>query len=146
MRLRGLALAAYVTLGAAVAGLPVYAVEPPSGSKNFSAPSGVPNYFSNESGPFQGGAIARPASPGAGPVYATPAPRGRSVATSRHRGRYASARGARGNHRQAARGRAGSYHYTSHARGARTGSAKGKAVTAGTRTAPSKGKPARAHG
>ncbi|MGC2411973.1 MAG: hypothetical protein WA459_04660, partial [Stellaceae bacterium] len=58
-RLRRLALGCGVGLALAVAGARADAVEAPPGSKNFTPPSGVPNYFSNESGPFQGGANAR---------------------------------------------------------------------------------------
>jgi hypothetical protein len=45
---------------AAAAALPARAVEPP-GSRNFTAPSYVPDYFSNESGPLHTGANSRPA-------------------------------------------------------------------------------------
>jgi len=41
---------------------PAIAVEPPPGTKNFTVPSGVPNYFSNEVGaPHGSGGIVRPA-------------------------------------------------------------------------------------
>jgi hypothetical protein len=70
-RLRRLLLAVGASLAVVVAALPVAAVETPPGSKNFTPPRNVPNYFSNESGPFNGGAGARTAQPGPVPVYAT---------------------------------------------------------------------------
>src|SRR5579862_1428111 len=50
------------------------AAEPPGGAANFRPPGYVPDYFSNESGPFRGasGAVAAPSS--AAPVVAAPAP------------------------------------------------------------------------
>src|SRR5205807_1329788 len=76
-RLRGLALACCAALAVVVAGVPANAVEAPPGSKNFSPPRDVPNYFSNESGPFQGGAHARSAQPDTAPIVAAQASRGR---------------------------------------------------------------------
>src|ERR1700693_2008462 len=76
MSLRHLMLAAGVMLALAMAGVPVRAVAAPPGSKNFTPPGYVPNYFSGEAQSFQGNATARPAQPGAGPGFATPAPRG----------------------------------------------------------------------
>jgi hypothetical protein len=52
-------------------GLSAGAVESPAGSKNFTAPRYVPNYFSNESGAFTG-AIHRPGVQPSAPVYAAP--------------------------------------------------------------------------
>jgi hypothetical protein len=161
--LRPLALALSLGLAAAVAGTPADAVEAPPGSKNFTPPADVPNYFSNESGPFQGGAAARDAQPAIGPSLAAPAPRGRSAVASRrfarhHAGRLAKARGHTGvahgkasasAHRQFAH--AGAVH-GGHASGPRTvhaevGHAAGKAVAAKTPPASSKGKHiAAAHG
>jgi hypothetical protein len=161
-RLRRLALALSVALApAAAAGMPAGAVEAPPGSKNFTPPADVPNYFSDESGPFQGGAAARDAQPEIGPSLAAPAPRGRSAVSSRrfsrhHAGRLARARGrtrvAHGKasaHRQFAH--AGAVH-GGHASGPRAahaevGHAAGKAVAAKTPPASSKGKHiAHAHG
>lgn len=51
------ALAVGLVVGAA--GLPAAAVETPVGSKNFTAPRSVPNYFTNESGALTGAAGAR---------------------------------------------------------------------------------------
>ena len=76
-RLRPPALALGVALAIAAAGIPVGAVEAPPGSKNFTPPADVPNYFSNESGPFQGGANARGSAVAADPNLAAPVPRGR---------------------------------------------------------------------
>ena len=158
---RRLAVAVCVALAAALAGTPVDAVEAPAGSRNFSPPSNVPNYYSNESGPFQGGANARTAQPGAGPAYAAPAPRSRIAAASRRIGRH-HARGtatARGRYRLA-RGKAGVHHRQFvharivHAGAARSGkalrprmvqaqprSARSKAAAVRSRPAPGKGKP-----
>jgi hypothetical protein len=47
-----LALAGLLALCGALTGLPVLAFEPPPGNKNFTSPSSVPNYFSNEAEPF----------------------------------------------------------------------------------------------
>jgi hypothetical protein len=158
MSLRALRLALAVALAAAVAGEPAAAVEAPPGSKNFSPPGYVPNYFSNESGPFQGGATVRDARPDTAPIVAAPAARGRVLATSRRNGRYYVAR-ARGRarlahgkaaaHRQLAR--AGATHGV-RASGAGSAHAQvrtaaGKTVTAKSRAAASKGKRiAAAHG
>src|SRR5580700_6717453 len=86
------ALALGLALAAAVAGGPAAAVEAPPGSKNFTPPADVPNYFSNESGPFQGGANARNAQPGAAPIVAAPASRGRALTASRRNARHHAAR------------------------------------------------------
>ncbi|MGD9615434.1 MAG: hypothetical protein AB7H90_07925 [Alphaproteobacteria bacterium] len=65
--LRRLALAGLMTTGLTIcgvlAGAPAQAFEPPPGSKNFTAPSSAPNYFSNEAAPFSRG--SRMAQPGA---------------------------------------------------------------------------------
>ena len=152
--LRALTLA-LAALALAVAGAPADAVEAPPGSKNFSPPRDVPNYFSNESGPFQGGANTRNAQSETAPIVAAPGPHGR-VATSsrrnaRHAARNAKARGrtrlAHGKavaHRQFAQ--AGTGHGAKIAR-AQVKSAAGKAAVAKSRAASSKGKRiARAHG
>lgn len=59
---------------AAVLTVPALAADP-IGSKNFTAPHYVPNYFSNEAGSFNGGASARVAPGYPAPVYAAPAAR-----------------------------------------------------------------------
>jgi hypothetical protein len=78
--------AAALLLLAAAAALPARAVEPP-GSKNFTAPPYVPDYFSNESGPFHTGARARPAAADAGPRSAAPTTRARTGGKLRAGGR-----------------------------------------------------------
>jgi hypothetical protein len=79
-------------------GLSAGAVEAPVGSKNFTAPRYVPNYFSNESGAFTG-AIHRPGVQPSAPVYAAPQANPRpsyGYATLSHRAagdrRYSSSR------------------------------------------------------
>jgi hypothetical protein len=81
-RLRRLALAVSIVFAAGLVAETGAALEPPSGSRNFTAPNHVPNYFSNESGPFRGGGAGQTASPGAGPVAAVPVGRG-TVASGR---------------------------------------------------------------
>jgi hypothetical protein len=79
MRRRRWLIAAGLTLAAAIA-VPSGAVaEPPPGSRNFSPPAAVPNYFSNESGPILGTPAARPPQPAPVPVIAVPAPAPRRV-------------------------------------------------------------------
>lgn len=172
-RLRLLALALFIGLATAVAGLPADAVETPPGTTNFTPPAYVPNYFSNESGPFQGDANARTAQPGVGPSLAAPAARGSGAAlahriTRHHPARAAKAAGrtrlAHGKasaHRQFAHARAAQPHQQAlHARAVRRGHvsgprtahapvrhATGKAVAAKTPAASGKGKHiAAAHG
>ncbi|HVB16205.1 MAG TPA: hypothetical protein VNF04_06725 [Stellaceae bacterium] len=83
---RALCVALALMLAASAAG----AIEPPSGSTNFTPPGSVPDYFSNESGPFRGGAAARTARPVPAPgVVAAPAPRRRVAVAVRHHVRYA---------------------------------------------------------
>lgn len=160
-RLCHLALALCVALAVAVAGMPADAVEAPPGSRNFTPPADVPNYFSNESGPFQGGANARNAEPGAGPSVAVATPRGRVASLSRRNARHHSARAAKSRgryrlalgkgsaHRQfvsasAARGGKASGSQTAHVQARPTA---GKSVAGKSRAASSKNKRvARAHG
>src|SRR5260221_2740932 len=70
-------------LALAIAGSPADAVEAPPGSKNFTPPRDVPNYFSNESGPFQGGANARNTQSDTAPILASPSSRGRAGVSAR---------------------------------------------------------------
>jgi hypothetical protein len=49
---RGLALAGMLTICGVLTGAQAHAFEPPPGSKNFTAPSSVPSYFSNEAAPL----------------------------------------------------------------------------------------------
>lgn len=67
MRLPRIALAGWASLFLATASLPAGAQVPLEGSRNFQAPNAVPNYFSNEAGPFRGGA-------GAETTYSSPPP------------------------------------------------------------------------
>src|SRR5258707_15311238 len=84
-RTQALVLALVATFAAA----PAIAVEPPPGTKNFSVPSGVPNYFSNEVGaPHGSGGIVRPA-PAPSAIAAAPSGRSRgAVGAPRRGGRY----------------------------------------------------------
>ena len=112
MSLRALLLAAVLLVSAALGFSSIAAAEPPAGSKNFSPPPAVPNYFSNESGPVTRSPaplpVAPPAQAGTAPaeeeapsaVAAAPVPRpavttpGRriiTIVTSRTRGRVAHA-------------------------------------------------------
>jgi len=79
MRLRRWAIAAGLTLAAALAVSSGAVAEPPPGSRNFNPPAAVPNYFSNESGPILGTPAARPPQPAPVPVIAAPAPAPRHV-------------------------------------------------------------------
>jgi len=161
--LRRLALAGCVVLAALTAGAALDAVAAPPGSKNFTAPASVPNYFSNEAGSFRGDATARAAQSGA-PTLAAPAPHSRVAAASHRIGRHHAggtakarghvrlARGKAGAHRQLARARHGGAVHATAARSARSaaprmahaqhGPARSKAVAAKSRPAPGKGKSA----
>jgi len=160
-RLRRLALALGAALAIAVAGAPADAVETPSGSKNFSPPGYVPNYFSNESGPFQGGAHARSAQPDTAPIAAAPVARGKSLVSARRNTRHHAARLAKARGRtRLAHAKASAHRQVVHVGAARSGkasgpktahaqtrSAGGKAIAAKSRAASSKGKRiAREHG
>ena len=155
------ALALGLALAALAAGGPAPVAAAPPGSKNFTPPSDVPNYFSNESGPFQGGANARVGQSDTAAFAAAPAPRGRAFTLSRrnprrHAARLAEARGrtrlahAKASaHRQFAHAGRISAAKTVHAlvRSARVRSAVGKAVAAKSHAASAKNKRiARAHG
>jgi hypothetical protein len=130
LRLRDLALAFSVGLALVLTGAPAHAIEAPPGSKNFTPPADVPNYFSNESGPFRGGAAAHAAQPGAVPVVAAPASHGgRAVAarrTSRHHHPAHLAKA--GGHTRLAHGQSGGYRQVAHAGSARRGHAPGPRV------------------
>jgi len=124
-RLHPLALALCFGLGVAVAGGPADAVEAPPGSKNFTPPPEVPNYFSNESGPFHSGAIARSAEPGAVPMVAAPASRdGHAVASRRAASRHHPAHLAKATGRtRLAHGKVSAHRQVAHAGAARRGHA-----------------------
>jgi len=160
MKLFRLAVATCVALFAAMS-IPAWAQAP--GSRNFEPPSAVPNYFSNEAGPFRGGAGAETtySNPGPAPTAAAPAPSTRIAAaprrsasrhvarSSRHAryARYAHARGRGGSRYAYARSR--SAHRTAHvaarstANKSKTAAAKKPAVT---RAATAKRQPASAKG
>jgi hypothetical protein len=151
----GLALAALVAGGRAAA-----VAAAPAGSKNFTPPSDVPNYFSNESGPFQGGANARDGQSDTAAIAAASASRGRAVTLSRRNPRHHAARLAKARGRtRLAHAKAGAHRHFAHAgtaSAARTvraqvrsaiGHAIGKAGAAKSHAAASKNKRvARAHG
>jgi hypothetical protein len=120
--LRSVALAVGVALTVAVTGLPAAAIDTPPGSKNFAPPRNVPNYFSNESGSFNGGAGARPLASGSVPAFAGPAPsRGSAAVASRGYARHYAGRGTRGRgHSRYVRGRASVRGHAYAARGSRT--------------------------
>jgi hypothetical protein len=63
--------------------VPSAMAEPPSGSRNFSPPAAVPNYFSNEGGPVLGTPAARPPEPAPAPVAVVPTPPLAAVSASR---------------------------------------------------------------
>ncbi|MGE5271923.1 MAG: hypothetical protein ACM3JG_19875 [Thiohalocapsa sp.] len=94
----GLMAVGPLAIGLLVVGLPAApaaAVEMPGGTKNFTPPGYVPNYFSNESGSFNGGASARAAQRAITPAVAAPSQR-RVVEFHRHghhARRYAGVRG-----------------------------------------------------
>jgi hypothetical protein len=81
---RGLALVGLLIVCGVLAGSPAQAFEPTPGGKNFTTPSSVPNYFSNEAAPF--GRVSSLAQPGAdrfntAPVAATVSPAAMSTPT-----------------------------------------------------------------
>ena len=152
-RLRRSALACCVALAVVVAGARADAVEAPPGY--------VPNYFSNESGPFRGGAHARSAQPETAPIVAAPSSRGKLAASSHRTARHHAARLAKSRGRtRLAHGKASPHRQVAHAGAARSGKssgaklahaqvrpAGGKAIAAKSRAASSKGKRvARTHG
>jgi len=137
MSLRHLMLAAGVALAAVVAGAPVHAAAAPPGSKNFTPPGYVPNYFSGEGPSFQGNATARPAPSGAGPGFAAPAARRTVVAASRGIGRRHAARAAQGRGRlRLAHGRATTYRQSVHARVVHAGAGRARVVTSARTPGP----------
>jgi len=150
------ALALGLALAAAVAGIPAAAAAAPPGSKNFTPPADVPNYFSNESGPFQGGANARNTQSDTSAIGALPASPGRALTLSRRTARHHAAHLAKARGRtRLAHAKAGAHRQFAHARtasGSRTvhaqvRSAISKAVAAKSHASSSKNKRiARAHG
>jgi hypothetical protein len=141
-RLRRLALAICVAYGAGI-GAETLAAGPPFGSRNFTPPSHVPNYFSNESGPFRGGGGGQTASP----VVAAPGPAGSVAVASGRLARQQSVHAGRKRARLA-RGKSGRHGHLVHAQSskggkavmARSASVRKKAGTAAGRTSPAKAK------
>ncbi len=131
-------------LVAVLAGAPAYAAEPPqTGTKNFTPPGYVPNYFSNESAPLRDRASVQTAPSPARPVAAGPVPRSQQTTSSRHhRTRVASARERHRRHHVAGRRRAPARRHVSHIRSAHrggahaTGTARADHQAAHHRTAP----------
>lgn len=163
-KLRYLALAGCLVLAMLAAGASLETVAAAAGSKNFTAPSYVPNYFSNEGGSFRGDSTARAAGPAAVPNLAAAAPRTRIATASRRAGRHHAGRAVKGRGGvRLARGRSGVHRQVAHARAghagtvrsakaagpklahAQHGPARSKAVAAKSRPAPGRGKTA-AHG
>jgi hypothetical protein len=153
-RLRRLTLAVCLAFGTGIAAETAVAVEPPSGSRNFTPPGNVPNYFSNETAPFRGTSGGQTASPGAGPVVAVPgaaehgvasgrAARQHSVQVGRHRARLARGKPGRHGH-QVAHGRASRGGKAVVAR--RGTSVRSKAIASVRRTAPAKAHGGRSQG
>jgi hypothetical protein len=127
-------LAVCLVFAAVLADAPVDARAAPLGSKNFTSPPDVPNYFSSEAGSFQGNAIARPGQTGAGAIFAAPAPHRTFAAASRRTGRYHWRRAAQA--RRYARSRAGAHRQfvdarVAHARVAHAGVARARVAHAG---------------
>ena len=83
MRLLRLALAGCLLLF--VTGIPGFAQTPPAGTRNFEPPAAAPNYFSNEAGPFRGGAGAETTYSNSGPAVASPYPPAQTAAAAPHR-------------------------------------------------------------
>jgi hypothetical protein len=96
-QVRGFALAGLLLLCGALAGMPAQAFEPPPGSKNFTPPSSVPNYFSNEAAPFARG--SRVAQPGADRFNTAPIAAGRNHVAVSPPTRKVAASAGRGKHR-----------------------------------------------
>ena len=98
----GLALAGVLAVG----GAPSHAFEPQLGSKNFTPPNFVPNYFSNEAAPFGRGSQA--AQPGADRFNTAPVAPSAGYAVTSEPSRNAEASAGRATYRgKLARGRTG---------------------------------------
>lgn len=150
-RLRRLALAVCLAYGAGLGMETAAAVEPPSGSRNFTAPNHVPNYFSNETAPFRGTSGGQTASPGSGPIVAAPAPAHHGTVASSRRGRQQSVHAGR-QRAKLARGKAGRHGQVVRARGSRGGkvvaarSVYARSKASGVRAAPAKAHRGKSHG
>ena len=132
MRLRRRAL---VCLVAMVAAGPVggAVADPPPGSKNFETPSNVPNYFSNEAGPFRGETPVPPATPAMpaapAPAASAPSPVAPAAVAPEPNIRTAERPSGRGGRRHIARGRGRGRVASAHGRAA-TGRRGGRVVVA----------------
>ena len=150
-RLRRLALAVCLAYGAGLGTDMAAAVEPPSGSRNFTAPRHVPNYFSNETAPFRGTSGGQTTSPGAGPVVAAPVQAQHGAVASNRRARQKSVHAGR-QRAKLARGKAGRHGQVVRAGGSRGGkvvaaqSAHARSKASGARSAPAKAHRGKAHG
>jgi hypothetical protein len=143
--------AACIALATLLAG-PASAAEPPPGSKNFTSPRGIPDYFSNETAPFRGGVNARPGPPAAAPSpgYAAPAPyrgggQGGAVASQRHGRSHGSYARGKGSYRSAQRrGHGHAAHASARRSSASRHSATARGATAAAKAphhaAPAKGR------
>ena len=92
----------------ALTGMPAQAFEPQPGSKNFTPPSFVPNYFSNEAAPF--GRASQSAQPGADRFNTAPVAASGGDAATSEPSRNAAASAGRASYRgKQARGRTGRF-------------------------------------
>jgi hypothetical protein len=109
---------------------PVTAAEPP-GSTNFTAPSGVPDFFSNEGGAGRGAPAAAPTpAPAPAAVVAAPGPSRATASAESERPSYAERSSYRGHRRHEVRSAHG-HAANNHTRGGRlTGRSRGGHVQA----------------
>src|SRR5438045_3637855 len=91
--MRRFRFAIFGCLALVAAAAPALAVEPTPGSKNFQPPNSVPNYFSNEAGPFRGGAGAETTYSSSGPMVVSPYAPARVAAAPSRSARHQVARG-----------------------------------------------------
>ena len=150
-RLQRLALAVCLAYGGGLGAEMAVAAEPPSGSRNFTAPRHVPNYFSNETAPFRGTSGGQTASPGAGPVVAAPVQAHHGAVVSNRRARQQSVHAGR-QRAKLARGKAGRHGQVVRVRGSRGAkvvaarSAHARSKASGARAAPAKAHRGKSHG
>jgi hypothetical protein len=110
----------------AAASVPAAAQAPAAGTKNFDPPNSVPNYFSNEAGPFRGGAGAETTYSSSGPAVVPSTPRERVAAAPGRSAPHHAARAGRRVHLAHAHGRP-----SRHAARARTAKTRMAALRAG---------------
>ena len=142
---RRMALALGLLAAAAAPGFAAGIAQPPPGTKNFATPPAVPNYFTDESGPFHTRASAHAASLGDEPRFTRPEPaEPAAIAPTRYRSarlRHAAAhyRHRAGPHHRASLRRT-AYRSTTHPRaGGRLASNRSRAAHLADRAAPSRG-------